>query len=125
MVNPLCLLLALSAPGYAWKTFVVPHNNSQDDVPALSAALGTGNYSQNTTILFEKGITYNIFSPIKFPVFNNVEIAIEGNLTYPKDIPTIQGMHGILETCARRRPCSFSCCGFKCERISVQALSIH
>jgi len=47
--------------------------------------------AENSSIIFQKGVTYNIFTPIKFPALNNVEIAIEGNLTYPEDIPTVQG----------------------------------
>ncbi|KAG5638506.1 hypothetical protein H0H81_012311 [Sphagnurus paluster] len=73
----------------AWQTFTVPHIDGQDDTPGLLAALG--NYTTDSTILFEKGIKYNIFTPIKFPVLNNVEIRFEGNLTYPTDIPAIQG----------------------------------
>lgn len=90
------VLLTLCSYVFAWKTFIVPHTASQDDIPALAAALATGNYSSNSTILFQKGITYNIFTPIKFSVLTNVEIAIEGNLTYPADIPTVQGMSGQL-----------------------------
>lgn len=75
----------------AWKTFIVPHAAGQDDTPVLTAALGSGNYSSNATILFERGVTYNIFSPIEFPILDNVEVAIEGNLTYPTDISVVQG----------------------------------
>ena len=87
------LLLALfTTSAAAWQTYVVEHTDGQDDALVLTAALATGNFSANTTILFEKGKTYNIFAPIKFPVLNNVEVAIEGNLTYPDDIATIQGV---------------------------------
>ena len=84
------LLAFLVSYAAAWQTFVVQHTDGQDDTPALTAALASGKYSANTTILFEKGKTYNIFTPITFPALNNVEVAIEGNLTYPEDIPTIQ-----------------------------------
>lgn len=90
----LVVSLACSCPFVrAWNTFIVPRsqNSSADDALALITALATGSLSSNTTILFEKGQTYNIFSPIKFPVFQNVEVAIEGNITYPEDIPTVQG----------------------------------
>ncbi len=83
--------LALTASSIAWQTYVVPHASGQDDTPALMTVLASGTFSSNTTILFEKGVTYNIFSPIKFPILNNVEVAIEGNLTYPDDIATVQG----------------------------------
>ena len=85
------LLLASSALVSGWSTFTVPHIDGQDDTPGLLNALSTGNFTANSTILFKKGITYNIFTPIKFPTLHNVEVAIEGNLTYPADIPTVQG----------------------------------
>ncbi len=75
----------------AWTKFTVPHTPGEDDTPALLAALP--NYVENATILFKGETTYNIFTPIKFPVFNNVEILISGNLSYPDDIPTIQGTY--------------------------------
>ncbi|KAF8899390.1 pectin lyase-like protein [Infundibulicybe gibba] len=77
----------------AWNTFVVPHAPGQvDDTPALLAALPK--FSTNATILFREGVTYNIFTPVKFPALNNVEVRIEGNLTYPKDIATVQAIVG-------------------------------
>lgn len=81
--------LSLASSVSAWSTFVVPHSVGQDDTPSLTSVLA--NYSTNATILFKKGVTYNIFTPIKFPVLTNVEIAIEGNLTYPANISTVQG----------------------------------
>lgn len=77
---------------FAWTTFTVPHNAGQDDTPGLLQALSSRNLTSNATILFEKGTIYNIFTPIKFPTLNNVEVAIEGNLTYPDDIATVQGI---------------------------------
>ena len=83
-------LLASSQLVKAWKTFVVPHIDGDDDTPTLMAAVG--NFSVNSTIVFEKGKTYNIFTPISFPTLTNVEILIQGNLSYPSDIPTVQGV---------------------------------
>jgi len=76
-----------------WKTFVVPHVDGQDDSPALQAVLP--DYSVNSTILFKKGVHYNIFTPLKFPVLTNVEVRVEGNLSYPNDIATIQGPYSL------------------------------
>lgn len=87
----LLLTLFCASSVHAWTTFTVPHQVGQDDAPALTSILASGNVSSNATILFKKGVTYNIFTPIKFPVLNNVEVAVEGNLTYPDDIPTVQG----------------------------------
>ena len=81
--------LAVSALAAASTTFIVPHSDGGDDTPGLLSAIG--NYTTDSTILFEKGITYNIFSPITFPKLTNVEISIQGNLTYPTDISAVQG----------------------------------
>lgn len=86
------LLVAFLPAALAWNTYVVPHVNGADDTPALTAALATGTYSNNATILFKKGVYYNIWTPIKFPSFQNVEVRIEGNLSYPTDVATIQGV---------------------------------
>lgn len=84
-----------------WKTFVVPSaGGGADDTPALLAALPE--YTANSTILFKKGVYYNILTPIRFPVLTNVEVRVEGNLTYPTDIPTIQGKLSFGATCDRR-----------------------
>ncbi|KAI0095175.1 pectin lyase-like protein [Irpex rosettiformis] len=90
MMKSLLCSFAFFSFASAWSTFIVPHTDGQDDIPALTSVLTAGNYTNNATILFEKGITYNIFTPIKFPFLNSVEIAIEGNLTLPNDIPTVQ-----------------------------------
>jgi polygalacturonase len=77
----------------SWRTFTVPHSSpTADDSPALVAALASGNWSTNATILFKKGVHYNIHTPIKFPVLNNVEVRIEGNLSYPEDVGVVQGI---------------------------------
>lgn len=88
MISLACVVLALLSEASAWSTFTVPHTNGADDVPGLMAAIG--NYTSNASILFKEGVTYNIWTPIKFPTLTNVEVRIEGNLTYPTDIPTIQ-----------------------------------
>jgi hypothetical protein len=80
-----------------WTTFVVPHNLSGgDDMPTLTAAFVSSNgtarsLAVNSTIIFKKGITYNFFSAIRLPVLQNVEIRIEGNMSYLEDIPALQG----------------------------------
>lgn len=85
------LLLVIGATGArAWRTHIVSHTLDADDSPSLMTALSSANLTANATILFEKGQTYNIFTPIKFPVLTNVEVRIEGNLTYPDDISVIQ-----------------------------------
>lgn len=91
-MKPVALsLLAFATIASAWETFTVPHTVGADDVPALNAAIA--NYSTNATILFKKGVTYNVFTAIKFPTLTNVEISVQGNLTYPSDIATVQGVY--------------------------------
>ena len=89
------VLLSLASISLGWPTFEVPHVQEMDDTPGLLSIIT--NHSANATILFKRGVSYNIFSPIKFPVLNNVEIRIEGNLSYPSDIPTVQGEYSLLE----------------------------
>ncbi|KAJ8454667.1 hypothetical protein ONZ45_g19214 [Pleurotus djamor] len=93
LLSPLFFVLASYVYiAQAWKVFEVPHVDGQDDTPALLAALP--NYTVDSTILFKKGVKYNILTPITFPLFTNVEVRIEGNLTYPTDVPTIQAIVG-------------------------------
>lgn len=104
---------------HGWSTFVVPHTAGQDDTPALVAALPQ--YATNSTILFEEGVTYNIFTPIKFPVLNNVNVRIEGNLTYPTDIPTIQGasQSRLVAQNDKRSNCHLANVSSNCGRLSM------
>lgn len=96
-------LLASASCVRAWNTYVVPHVDGADDTLALASALASGNYSLNSTILFKKGVKYNILTPITFPKFTNVEVAIEGNLTYPESKSAIQGMSSLFDLqCAYR-----------------------
>ncbi|KAJ7695337.1 pectin lyase-like protein [Mycena olivaceomarginata] len=73
---------------FGWTTFVMPHNLSGgDDMPTLTVVFvssngTTRNLAVNSTIIFKKGITYNFFSTIRLPVLQNVEIRIEGNMSY-------------------------------------------
>jgi hypothetical protein len=65
-------------------------------MPTLTAAFvssngTTRNLAVNSTIIFKKGITYNFFSAIRLPVLHNVEIRIEGNMSYLEDIAALQG----------------------------------
>lgn len=76
----------------AWSTYEVEHVDGEDDSAALNAAVT--DYASDSTILFKQGVTYNIFTPIVFPKFTNVEVVVEGNLTYPEDISTVQGKVG-------------------------------
>ncbi|KAE9391768.1 pectin lyase-like protein [Gymnopus androsaceus JB14] len=102
LLSHLFLLLGYALPARSWSAFTVPHasGQGQDDTPALTAVLA--NFSSNSTILFQKGITYNIFTPIKFPVLTNVEVRIEGNLTYPTNITAIQGVYTLFCFYSRR-----------------------
>jgi len=93
-ISRLLPFLALATAALA-RTFVVPHLASgSDDTPALLAslpALQNGSYGR---ILFEKGITYQLLSPVNFGTLNNLEIAIEGNISLPNTISDVQNIVG-------------------------------
>lgn len=84
------LVAALQAyKSFAWTTVKVPHAGGDvDDTPGLLTAIAS--VSSNTTILFEKGVTYNLFTPVTLPSFSNVEVSIQGNITYPDNITAVQ-----------------------------------
>lgn len=76
----------------AWTTYVVRHSEGNDDTPALAVAFAAGpTLATNATILFERGVTYNILTPIVFPRLENVIVSIQGNLTYAVDVQATQG----------------------------------
>jgi hypothetical protein len=76
----------------AWTTYVVPNSPGNDDTPALAAAFSADpKLATNATILFKRGVTYNISTPIRFPRFENVIVSVQGNLTYADDIKATQG----------------------------------
>lgn len=76
----------------AWTTYIVPHSGGDDDTPALAAALSANQtLTTNATILFRKGVTYNILTPVNFPPLNNVIIRVQGNISYAVDIEKTQG----------------------------------
>ncbi|KIJ66606.1 glycoside hydrolase family 28 protein [Hydnomerulius pinastri MD-312] len=89
MLRTASALLAYTALARAWSTFVVPHTDGADDTPALLAAVS--GYTSDASIVFQANTTYNVWSPITFPPLTNVEVRIEGNLSYPMSIETVQG----------------------------------
>ncbi|KAJ7083354.1 pectin lyase-like protein [Mycena belliarum] len=92
LLGLLLLLQVTASAALAWDTFVVPHAPGENDTPGLLALVTK--HSTNATIMFSKGVTYNMFTAIKFPVLSNVEIRIEGNLTYPANISAVQAVVG-------------------------------
>jgi hypothetical protein len=76
----------------AWTTYIVPHSGGNDDTPALSAAFATNpTLTANATIIFKKGLTYNMLTPVLFPRFENIIVSVQGNLSYAADIQKTQG----------------------------------
>ena len=84
--------LSTASLALAWTTYNVPHSGGNDDTPALIAAFAADPaLATNTTILFEKGLTYNMLTPVRFPHFENVIVSVQGNLSYAADIQKTQG----------------------------------
>ncbi|KAG0697728.1 glycoside hydrolase family 28 protein [Suillus ampliporus] len=88
MLRSFSASLAYATIAAAWSTFVVPHTEGADDTPALMAAVS--NYASDASIVFRADTTYNVWSPITFPPLTNVEVVINGNLSYPTSIKTVQ-----------------------------------
>ena len=86
---PTLFFVSLAA---AWTTYIVPHSPGNDDTTALAAALASNkSLTSSATILFKKGVTYNISTPITFPNLQNVIVSIQGNITYGADVKATQG----------------------------------
>ena len=84
--------LSSASLALAWRTYIVPNSGGNDDTPALTAAFATDpTLTANATILFAKGITYNILTPVRFPSLENVIVSVQGNLSYAADIQKTQG----------------------------------
>ena len=78
----------------AWTTYVVPYASGNDDTPALTAAFSKNSaLSADATIVFRKGVTYNILTPLVFPSLQNVIVSIQGNISYAADIKKTQGQN--------------------------------
>ena len=74
--------------------YTVPHSgNGDDDTPALTQAFANNpSLAANSVILFQKGVTYSLLTPVNFPYLQNVTISVQGNLTCgPADIGKTQG----------------------------------
>ena len=75
------------------KTCVMPKNQTViggDDSPGILAAINEcGN---NSRVVFEAGVTYNLFTPWKLANINNIEFIFEGNLTLSTNVTEIQSV---------------------------------
>ncbi|RAL02892.1 putative extracellular exo-polygalacturonase [Aspergillus ibericus CBS 121593] len=65
-------------------------NGLADDSPAVSQAFAQ--CATDSVIVFEEGISYNIFHPIKATNLSNVEIRMHGNLHLPQNITAVQNI---------------------------------
>ncbi|KAH7017778.1 polygalacturonase [Ilyonectria destructans] len=87
-------LLSLSALAYfssavCAKTCIVPASNSTTSDAAVIREV-FARCAEDSTILFQKGVEYNVFEPISATNLSNVVISVQGNLNLPQDIPAVQ-----------------------------------
>jgi polygalacturonase len=71
---------------------VVSHTDNADDAPAVRSAVAS--CATNGVIEFEQGVSYNIWSPVYFENLVNSTISIQGNLTLPNSISSVQDQIG-------------------------------
>jgi Glycosyl hydrolases family 28 len=83
-----CIAIFEAAAQSKGETCTVQSSNGKsDDSPSFEEALKL--CSSNAVIQFKDGISYNIWTPIKASL-NNVEILVNGNLSLPNSMKTIQ-----------------------------------
>lgn len=65
-------------------------HGTADDTPAIARAFAQ--CATDSTIIFQHGVNYNLFTPLSATNLSNVEIRMHGNLHLPQDIPTVQAI---------------------------------
>ncbi|KAE8350444.1 putative exopolygalacturonase C [Aspergillus coremiiformis] len=63
-------------------------NGTTDDSPEVSRVFAR--CATNSVIIFQEGVDYNIFHPIRATNLSNVEIQMHGNLHLPQNISAVQ-----------------------------------
>ncbi|KAJ7269534.1 pectin lyase fold/virulence factor [Mycena rebaudengoi] len=69
-------------------TCTVIHTPGADDSPSIRTAVS--NCTNNATILFQKGVEYNSFTPVQFALGRDVTIQLLGNINLPDNITEVQ-----------------------------------
>ncbi|KAJ6609046.1 pectin lyase fold/virulence factor [Mycena sp. CBHHK59/15] len=69
-------------------TCTVTHTPGADDSPSIMAAIG--NCTNNATILFQKGVEYNSFTPVQFALGRDVDMQLLGNINLPSNVSQVQ-----------------------------------
>jgi len=129
LYHTMCLLRLASSLSFvslalAWTVFKVPYSYGSDDAPALNAALKSHpEYVTNATILFEKGIKYNLDTPVHFPRLTNAIVSVQGNISYAANIAATQGTESH-RNCAIRVADIGSRCSFPLEIVEYPQQSV-
>lgn len=111
----LASVLSFVSLAFAWRTYTVPYSGGNDDAPALNAVFKSNpELATDATILFKKGVTYNLNTPVSFPRFKNVVISVQGNISYAANIAATQGTESH-RNCATRVFDIGSRCSFPLE----------
>lgn len=82
-------VLAYFSSAVCAKTCIVPASNSTTSDAAVIREV-FARCAEDSTILFQKGVDYNVFEPISATNLSNVVISVQGNLNLPQDIPAVQ-----------------------------------
>ncbi|KAL5365719.1 putative exopolygalacturonase C [Aspergillus floccosus] len=81
--------LPLTLAGNRSHRCIVPSSNgTSDDSPAIAKVFAQ--CATDSVIVFQEGVDYNVFQPIKAKNLSNVEIRMHGNLHLPQNISAVQ-----------------------------------
>ncbi len=89
----LALLARVAVARQCIKTCIMPKNTTVpggDDSPGILAAIAA--CGPHSRLVFQKGVTYNIYTPWKFTNLTNVELVFEGNLTLSDNVTDVQSV---------------------------------
>ena len=93
MASMLVLLIPAVQGRLCVKTCVMPKNQTVvggDDSPVILEAIN--DCGNNSRVVFEEGVTYNLFTPWKLANINNIEFVFKGNLTLSTNVTDIQSV---------------------------------
>ncbi|KAK7748189.1 hypothetical protein SLS53_001444 [Cytospora paraplurivora] len=80
-------------PETFFTTCIVPKNTTgDDDSPSVTATVAA--CSNNSLIIFSGNETYNLLTPVSFTGLENVEFAINGNISLPSNVSYVESVVG-------------------------------
>ncbi|KAK6066923.1 exopolygalacturonase C 1 [Seiridium cupressi] len=71
------------------KTCLIPKNTTGvDDTPTIVSTVAE--CGDRSRVIFQKGLTYNLITPLKLSALTNIELVFEGNVSLPENVTYVE-----------------------------------